>query len=164
MVSCSSSSTTTPRPPVFTREKDIPPWVPRVSPVATPSRAVVTESKSPGFVPPSPPPPPVQNEKEDVAANPSDKEYLVRFHHRLRRLFEWARYSGSDYAMESLLLAMFEDEGKTFSEYLDWQPGIGQFLWRLVARESVKVSRSLRVQRLARIILKSFFLPPAEWE
>ena len=162
MVTCSSSSTT--RPPVFTRESDIPPWVPRVSPVATPSREMVTGAASPGFRYVENVSPPTQNEKEDVAANPSDKEYLVRYHHRLRRLFEWARYSESDYAMESLLLALIDNEGKTLTEYLDWQPEVGQFLQRLVARESVKVSRSLRVQRLARIILKAFFVPASEWE
>jgi len=158
-----ASSTSSARPVVFASEEEIPPWLRSGTRTPPVEREVETE-RSPGFSLGESPSPPVQKEEEDMDAYPSDKRHLVRFHHWLRRLFEWAKYSRSDYAMESFLLAMLQDEGAVFTEYLDWQPGMVGFLQRVVAREAGDGTRSARVRRLARLILKAFFLPPAEWE
>lgn len=167
MVAAAASTSGSTRPVVFASEEEIPPWFrsgKRTPPV---EREVETE-RSPGFShgPKMPSPSPsVQNEKEDIAANTADKAHLVRFHHWLRRLFEWAKYSGSDYAMESFLMAMLrEEEGATFMEYLDWQPGVAVFLQRVVARMAGDGSRSSQVRRLARLALKAFFISPSDWD
>jgi hypothetical protein len=138
MVSCSSPST---RPPVFTGESDIPPWVTRVGSVTLPSRVpVATEEASPGFR--------VRYEDAEI-------------HMWLKNLYLDCR-TGGDMAVEGFLRALLSE--KMMSDFFDRQPPIAAFVSRFVAKVAASTDRSPAIRRLARLILKTFFLQLSECE